>query len=145
MLNYSEPIQQYNSSLQSDEANQLPRKPLPMSYMESLLQNLIELLKREQEQLTSGNVSQLQETAKKKMQALVQLNTLTEKGNVHNLARTYERELRQLDELLKDNVKKLNFRMKAIVEITDTIESAVSHAESDGTYEAGTYKIKPIS
>lgn len=123
----------------------IAQRPLPISYMDSLLQNLMELLKNEQEHLNSGKMDMFEDFAKKKMQALVQLNMLTKKGNVSNLAHTYERELRQIDSLLKDNVKKLDFRMKAIGEITDTIESAVSQAESDGTYQPGNIKITSVS
>ena len=114
-------------------------------YMNTLLQNIIYQLKREQEHLDAGNVDSLRDTAKKKMQALVELNVLTQKGNVQNLARTYERELRQIDALLKDNINRLSFRMNAIAEIAETIENATAHAESDGTYQAGSFKIKSVS
>lgn len=121
------------------------QKPLPMSYMEPMLQSLITLLIEEQEHLNAGKVDTFEVFAKKKMQALAQLNVLTKKGNTQNLARIYERELRQIEELLKENTKKLKFRMKAIGEITDMIESAVSLAESDGTYQAGSMRASSFS
>lgn len=112
-------------------------KPVPISHMQTILQGLLEVLQQEQDHLESGKTDMPAAFAKKKMQCFVQMNSLMKRGNTAHLARIYQLELRKVDLLLKENAKKLEFRMKAISEITDTIESAVANAESDGTYEAG--------
>ena len=115
-------------------------KPVPLSHMQTILQGLLEVLRQEKSHLDSGDAELPAAFAKKKMQSFVQMNALMKRGNTAHLARIYQIELRKIDGLLKENAKKLEFRMKAINEITDTIESAVALAESDGTYEAGSIR-----
>jgi flagellar biosynthesis/type III secretory pathway chaperone len=110
-------------------------------YLQPLLDGLLDLLEQEREHLNSGKIDKLELFAKKKMQSLAQLNLFIRKGNTRYTTRLYSRELRKIDELLTENVRKLQFRIKAIGEIAETIESAVSEADSDGTYQAGNYRV----
>lgn len=121
--------------------NEIQQEHLSPHYLQPLLDELLDLLEQEREHLNSGKIDMLELFAKKKMQSLAQLNLFIRKGNTRYTTRLYARELRKIDELLKDNVKKLQFRIKAIGEIAETIENAVSEADSDGTYQAGNYRV----
>ena len=125
--------------------NTLTQEQLSPHYLQPLLDSLLDLLEQEKEHLNSGKVDMFEVFAKKKMQALVQLNLFIKKGNMRNTTRMYAYDLRKIDDLLKENVRKLQFRIKAIGEIAETIESAVSQADSDGTYQAGSYRVSPRS
>lgn len=114
----------------------------PITLITPLLQNLKGILLEEQEHLASGRVDRLEMFARKKMQALAQINVYASNDPTNEMAKANAIELKEIDSLLRDNMKRLNFRIDAIGEITETIRVAVKEAESDGTYKAGSYFIK---
>ena len=140
MLRSYEHVEPAQAIHKSEPTSASDPKPVPISHMQTILQGLLEVLEQEKDHLASGKADMPAVFAKKKMQCFVQMNSLMKRGNTAHLARIYQLELRKVDQLLKENAKKLEFRMKAIGEITDTIESAVASAESDGTYEAGSIR-----
>ncbi len=114
----------------------------PVSVIAPHLQNLKDILMEEREHLSTGKMDRLESFARKKMQALAQINMFVSNDSSHELAKANEEELRAIDGLLRENMKKLNFRIAAIGEITETIRTAVKDAESDGTYQPGSFFIR---
>lgn len=114
----------------------------PISVISPLLHNLKLVLEEEQAHMDSGRIDNLEVYARKKMQALAQINLFTKNDNANDLIKANEAQLREISELLRDNMKKLNFRIDAIGEITEKINLAVEEAESDGTYEPGNYYVR---
>ena len=49
--------------------------------------------------------------------------------------------LRDLKEKLEANKRELDVRIRAINEMTDTIQAAIDESESDGTYQAGSFRV----
>ena len=113
----------------------------PVTVIKPLLQNLTKILEEERDHLTSGRVDKLGIFARQKMQALTQINMFVGNDPTHQLAKANSEELGQIRGLLDDNMHRLEFRIKAIGEITETIQAAAKEAESDGTYQPGNFKI----
>ncbi len=104
----------------------------------SLLGNLREVLDSEEQALASGRTDSLETYAREKLRILVNLNRITSEETSSTMLEHARTELQETRRRLDDNMRTLKFRIGAIGEIADTIESAVREADSDGTYEVGT-------
>ena len=106
----------------------------------NMLQKLNQTLQNEMTYLESGRQEKLEKFAKEKMQLFSQLNTIRNANTSYELTDMNKTTLEKLDSLLQLNMEKLQFRIRAIDEIANTIEAAVRDGESDGTYEAGNFR-----
>ncbi len=105
--------------------------------LQATLKSLIAVVSREIEMLDAGRQELLQEFAAKKMHLLNQLEALSRISNSQAMSQENRSEITRLKNTLTVNMKKLELRIKAIRELTQTIEDAVREEESDGTYSAG--------
>ena len=105
--------------------------------LEPLIKHLFQLLENENTHLKSGGIEMLETFAREKMQILMQLNHLARDDNFAHLGKEHKLQLQEARKLLDTNMQKLKFRMRAIGEITQTIENAAAEADSDGTYIVG--------
>lgn len=105
--------------------------------LQATLKSLIAVVSREIEMLDAGRQEFLQEFATKKLHLLTQLEALSRLTDSKAMSPENRSEILRLKETLTVNMKKLELRIKAIRELTQTIEDAVREEESDGTYSTG--------
>lgn len=111
--------------------------PEPPGRLVRTVAKLREIVDSEIAHLKFGRVDLLEKFAKEKMSVLGELNAAMAERPVGEVAADNRDSLREIERLLSESARALKLRMDAINEITDTIESAIHEAESDGTYEAG--------
>ncbi len=102
-----------------------------------VLSKLEILLQEERACLDAGSMEKLESFANRKMQLLVQLKRLSSDPHRTNQIRDNKNDLSRVREMVSENMRKLAFRIKAIGEIAETIETAFRDADSDGTYQIG--------
>ena len=105
--------------------------------LQATLKSLIAVVSREIEVLDAGQQELLQEFAAKKMHLLTQLEALSRISDTKAMSPENRSEISRLKDTLTLNMKKLELRIQAIRELTQTIEDAVREEESDGTYSSG--------
>ena len=107
------------------------------STLHGILQKLNHLIETEVRALDEGRHEVLQEFASKKIHLFAQLETLGKRGYRGEVSQINRNEFHTLKERLVSNMRKLDQRIRAIRELTSTIEQAVINDESDGTYSVG--------
>ncbi len=100
----------------------------------TVIKEMNDLLSREQAYLNEGGVEKLQSFANEKMQIVANFNRLSQTNSGEFDAYQNRSELHNIKKMLTNNLDRLKFRLDAITEITQTIEGAITDAESDGTY-----------
>lgn len=107
------------------------------STLHGILQKLNTLIESEVVALDEGRHEVLEEFASKKIHLFAQLEALGKRGYRGEVSQINQNEFTTLRERLVTNMRKLDHRIRAIKELTSTIEQAVLNDESDGTYSVG--------
>ena len=128
-------MQTNNNHLDSVTNSQIMASPL-----RSLLGELRQILDNEETELASGRTDSLEIFAREKLRVLVSLNRITNDNTPAAIPEEAQMELQETRQRLDENMQTLKFRMSAIGEIANTIETAIKDADSDGTYEAGSFR-----
>ena len=105
--------------------------------LNGVLQKLNHLIESEVAALEEGRHDTLEDYASKKIHLFAQLEALGKRGHGGQFSEINRNEFGLLKKRLVSNMQKLDHRIRAIRELTSTIEAAVLNDESDGTYSVG--------
>lgn len=103
--------------------------------LEQIVDDLINLLRRENEELRSISGAFTDQSTRKKLQLVSLINRTSGQAGSVVLPLDLQRRIEVALELLAENEKALKTQIQAIEEVTNTISDAIRDAESDGTYD----------
>lgn len=132
-----------NQALEAAKSAGLEPSPVvvPLHPIMPFLADLDLTLAHEREDLQAGRFDRLPQFAAEKMRALEQINLQRTRSGNQPLPSHLQNELADLKEKLEANKRELDVRIRAINEMTDTIQAAIDESESDGTYQAGSFRV----